>query len=52
MRAAVQLLETTNDSIEKIAEDVGYNSSDHFYRVFTDYYGMSPTKYRKIHQET
>lgn len=47
MRTAVELLIKTNHSIEKIAEETGYSSSDHFYRVFKAYYGISPVKYRK-----
>lgn len=47
MKSASDLLEQTNDSIEEIATKTGYHSSDHFYRIFTEFYGMSPTKYRK-----
>lgn len=50
MRSAVDLLMKTDHSIEEIAEEVGYSSSDHFYRVFNGYYGISPTKYRKKHR--
>lgn len=47
MKIATDLLEKTDSSIEEIATKVGYNSSDHFYRVFSEFYGTSPTKYRK-----
>jgi len=44
---AVFLLLSTSRSIEEIAEETGYQSADHFYRMFRSRYGMSPSKYRK-----
>lgn len=44
---AVGYLLNTNMPIGEIAEKIGYNSSDHFSRVFRSHYKMSPQKYRK-----
>lgn len=55
MRAAIQYLEKTTLSMEEISIQIGYNSEDHFYRIFSSFYGISPLKYRqqyrKKHQE-
>ncbi len=51
MEEASNLLMKSDDSIEKISEQIGYNSSDHFARTFRKYYGISPLKYRKKHQQ-
>ena len=47
---AVDCLTNTNMRISEIAEDVGYNSADHFSRVFRGTYHMSPQEYRKQNQ--
>lgn len=47
MTDAKAYLLNTNWSIEKISEQVGYHSSDHFSRVFKGYYGCSPRDYRQ-----
>lgn len=47
MEEASDLLIQTDYSIEKISEQAGYNSSDHFARTFRKYYGISPLNYRK-----
>lgn len=44
---SVDYLLNTDMSIEKIAEIVGYNSSDHFSRTFKQHYRCSPQQYRK-----
>ena len=46
---AVTLLTNTNLKINDIALRVGYNSADHFSRVFRSEYKMSPQEYRKMH---
>lgn len=51
MEEASRLLTQTDDSIEKISELSGYNSSDHFTRIFRKYYGTSPLKYRKKYRQ-
>lgn len=47
MSDAVDYLNNADMSIEKISELTGYNSSDHFSRVFKQYYGCSPQQYRR-----
>lgn len=51
MTDAVDYLCNTNLKINEIAEKVGYNSSDHFSRVFRTTYKVSPQQYRKDHRE-
>lgn len=52
MAEAVDYLTNTNLKISEIAERVGYNSADHFSRVFRKTYNMSPLEYRKEHSNT
>lgn len=47
---SIDYLQRTDESIEKIAEYVGYNSADHFSRTFRKYYQYSPMQYRKIYR--
>ena len=49
MADAISYLTNTNLKIGEIAERVGYNSADHFSRVFRSSYQMSPQEYRKKH---
>lgn len=49
MADAVDYLTNTNQKISEIAEQIGYNSADHFSRVFRGTYHMSPQEYRKVH---
>jgi AraC-like DNA-binding protein len=44
------LLETTNKSITEIAYEVGYENPDCLTVGFKRVVGMSPTKYRRLHQ--
>ncbi len=41
------LLQTTDLSIEQIAEHCGYSNSAHFFRQFKQIKGVTPAKYRK-----
>ncbi|MCD8013969.1 MAG: AraC family transcriptional regulator [Lachnospiraceae bacterium] len=50
MGEAVDYLTNTSMNIGEIAEKVGYNSSDHFSRVFRSQFHVSPQKYRKEHK--
>lgn len=50
MADAVSYLANTQMKISEIAECVGYNSADHFSRVFRKMHNMSPQEYRKKHQ--
>ena len=48
MEDAKSYLINTNLPIEKISEYVGYNSVEHFSRMFKRYYKKSPQQYRKL----
>lgn len=50
MADAVSYLTNTQMKISEIAECIGYNSADHFSRVFRATHKMSPQEYRKKHQ--
>jgi len=43
---AKEMLVSTENSIESIASEVGYNNRGHFYRLFSKEYGMTPAKFR------
>lgn len=47
MKKAARLLRETGDGIAEIAQSCGYHGSSTFYRLFQEYYGMSPGQYRK-----
>lgn len=40
-------LATTQDSIQTIAEESGFEDSSYFSRIFSKYIGMTPSEYRK-----
>lgn len=44
------LLISTNDSLEQIAEQCGYQNAFYLSRVFSKEMGISPSQYRKTHQ--
>jgi len=49
LEEAKQMLETRLDlNIETIAENCGFNSRSTFYRLFHEYYQISPAEYRSI----
>lgn len=48
MEKAIFLLLNSNKSITDIAFEVGFNSRQHFYRVFMEQYGLNPKEYRKL----
>ena len=52
MSDAVDYLINTNLKIGEIAERIGYNSADHFSRVFRTTYKISPQDYRKQNKDT
>lgn len=52
MAEAVDYILNTNIKISEIAEKVGYNSTDHFSRVFRSVYKISPQQYRKINKNS
>lgn len=49
MKEAAKLLCTTPKSIDEIAVECGYPAQSTFYRVFKNYYGESPSRYRSLH---
>jgi len=49
MLKAKELLLNTNLQVKQIAEQVGYYSTRHFTKLFTEYYDSYPSDFRKIH---
>lgn len=49
MEKAEELLVNTNITVARIAEEVGYETTEHFIRQFKKYAGETPTSYRKAH---
>lgn len=50
MNQACRLLETTQQKITSISQAVGYQNCGYFIHSFTEYFGVSPEKYRQQHQ--
>ena len=48
---AARLLLVSNDPVNCIAHDVGFEDANHFTRVFRQAFGMTPGRYRKMSQE-
>ena len=48
LEQAKKMLETTNQAIEIIAAQCGYNTYRTFFRQFREYYGITPSEYRKM----
>lgn len=46
MKKAIELITSTNLSIESISSAIGYNSTSTFIRTFKKIYNQSPTEYR------
>lgn len=49
MDRAEELLLNTNLTVATIAEEIGYETSEHFNRQFKKYSGVAPTAFRKAH---
>ena len=47
INVAIELLENTNHSVSVISSKVGFNSENHFRKVFSSLTGTTPLKYRK-----
>lgn len=48
---AIELLETTNLTVDSIVEAVGYENNSYFHRTFKMKYNMTPLKYRQKHKK-
>jgi AraC-like DNA-binding protein/mannose-6-phosphate isomerase-like protein (cupin superfamily) len=44
---ADKLLRTSKLTVEEIANQVGYNNKGYFYKIFTERFGVTPSKFRK-----
>ena len=51
LTTAARLLLVSNDPVNCIAHDVGFEDANHFTRVFRQAFGMTPNQYRKMSQE-
>lgn len=47
MKKARSMLRETNQTVESIAADVGYETVEHFNRLFKKTYGMTPVQFRR-----
>lgn len=47
MKYAQQLLEQTTLPVKQIANQTGYENISHFYHLFEDYFGKTPSKMRE-----
>jgi AraC-like DNA-binding protein len=45
------LVEAPQHPVDTLGEEAGFNSRSTYYRLFRDYYGMSPTEFRNISKE-
>jgi AraC-like DNA-binding protein len=45
------LLANSTHSVEQIGEKCGFNSTEHFIRLFRKYMGCSPSRFRKKNQK-
>ena len=48
LKLAQRLLATTSLAINEIADQIGYSSESHFYRIFKKQYQITPSHYRKL----
>ena len=46
-RTGVELLDSTGETVEQIAAQVGYEEKGQFYRAFKEKFGCTPTQYRR-----
>ena len=47
INVAIEYLENSNYSVSTISRTVGFNSENHFRKLFFEYTGTTPLKYRK-----
>lgn len=46
LQASLNYLSNSDLPVNEIAEKVGYNSTSHFFKVFKEYFGFTPSAYR------
>jgi AraC-like DNA-binding protein len=51
MKNAAKELRETYERVAEIAAGLGFDSDSYFTRAFKKTYGMTPTQYRKLHQQ-
>jgi AraC-like DNA-binding protein len=51
METAAEMAGKSYKRVTEIAAELGFNGDSHFVRVFKQTYGMTPTEYRKLHQQ-
>jgi len=47
MEKALKLLEEPRYKVYEVGYEIGYKSTKYFYKLFKQYYGCTPTEYRK-----
>ena len=47
IQKAINLLENTTATVERISEGLGFSSTNYFRKVFKEHTGTSPRQYRK-----
>lgn len=51
LNKAAALLVSTDDTVQKIIGEVGFQSSSYFYKEFANCFGMTPKKYKEMEME-
>lgn len=49
MAYAAQMLHETDKTAAAIASELKFTNHSHFYRIFRERYGMTPSEYRRVH---
>ncbi len=52
LKKAEGLLKSTSMTLQEISESLGYYDTAHFCKIFKDFSGFTPTKYRKLAKES
>lgn len=51
LQKATTLLIETHKTISDIVEEIGYTDNSHFYKIFKQHYGMTPIRYKELHEQ-